>query len=165
MALCGGAGVSGSERADERDARTIVESYIAAQNRHDLAAVMAHYATDAVFLLNSGRPPVTGKPAIERLERFDIYAASTLQPFGLTFARDGDGWTVSIAGVIENSAVFSAMGMVIVRTQPVRDGFVIRPDQEPKQHGTAPFRSRFFLSISITYMAGGTGGIRTVGMV
>jgi hypothetical protein len=103
----------------------IVERYLELHNTHQLNAVMELYAPDATFALNMGREPVQGRDAIRELERFDVYAKSTVQPHGLTYERRGSGWAVHLAGVIEHSDVFSALGMVIVRAEPTRDAFVI----------------------------------------
>ena len=110
---------------DEAENRAVVEKYLHLHNTHKLNQTMEMYHTDAVFLLNGGRPPVNGRAAIRELERFDIYAKSTVQPYGLTFERRGSAWAVHLAGVTEHSDIFAAIGLVIVQTEPTRDAFII----------------------------------------
>lgn len=110
----------------EADARILVEHYLALHNQHRFEEVMALYADDAIFQLNGGRPEVQGKQDIRKLELFDAYARSHLQPYGMRYERTQGGWTVHIDGVIEHSDIFAALGMTIVHARPVRNGFVLR---------------------------------------
>ncbi len=103
----------------------LVERYLHLHNTHQLNQVMELYAQDAVFVLSMGREPALGREAIRELERFDVYAQSTVQPYGFTYERRGNGWAVHQQGVVEHSDVFSALGIVIVQTQPTRDAFII----------------------------------------
>jgi hypothetical protein len=57
---------------------------------------------------------------------FDAMAGSVLHPFGVTFERRGTDWHMHAAGVLESSGVFRAMGLHVVRTQPVPSTLVIR---------------------------------------
>lgn len=113
------------EPFDEAAARQLIATYIAAHNAHRIDEVMALYAEDAVFRLSSGRPPVHGRTAIRELELFDVAAGSHLAPYGVSFSRNGTGWAVHIAGVIEHSAIFSAIGLETIRTEPVVKGFTL----------------------------------------
>ena len=110
----------------EQEARDLVEHYLDLHNAHRFNEVLDLYADDAVFQLNSGRPSVQGKEEIRKLELFDVYASSHLQPYGLEYEKKDGGWRVHIAGVIEHSRIFSALGMTIVVAQPVRNGFELR---------------------------------------
>lgn len=97
-----------------------VQAYLDDHNRHDLVATLSHYDPQADFQLNMGRPLVKGIAAITTLERFDAIAGSTLLPFGWSAAplKDGKGWAVSVRGVLENSRIFSALGLHIVVAVP-----------------------------------------------
>ncbi len=121
------------------EAIALVESYLDAHNAHDLAGTLAHYHPDASFQLNMGRPLVRGRSAIAELERFDAVAESMLLPFGWSAAHDGKGWAVSVRGVIENSRIFSALGLDIVMAVPnapifvLKDGLIVQAIQPPLQ--------------------------------
>ena len=114
-----------SEETPSEEPRALVDRYLELHNTHQLNLVMEMYAPDATFALSSDRGIATGREAIRELERFDVYANSTVQPYGMTYERRGDAWHVHLEGVVEHSDVFSALGIVIVRTQPVRDAFII----------------------------------------
>ncbi len=114
---------------DEAAARAVLAAYFTAHNRHALDEVMALYSDAAGFTLSMGRGTVTGRPAIRRLELFDAMAGSDLHPVGVTLARRDGDWHVDMAGVLESSAIFRAMGLAIVRTLPIRSTMVIRAGQ------------------------------------
>lgn len=104
----------------------LVEHYIATHNAHRPDDTLTYYASDADFHLSMGRGVVSGIDAIARLESFDAAAGSTLYPQDLT-ARLVDGrWVVGFGHVIENSEVFSAMGLRIVLAQGLETGFVLK---------------------------------------
>ena len=116
-----------SAAAQSEDAvRAMVAQYFAAHNAHRLDEVMAFYADTASFTLTMGRGTVVGKPQVRNLELFDAMAGSVLHPFGASFEKREDGWHMHLAGVLESSSVFRAMGLHVVRTQPIRSTFVIR---------------------------------------
>ena len=87
---------------------------------------MALYAEEAVFYLSMGRPPVHGRDAIMKLERFDVAAQSTIYPQQASFERDGDLWRIHIGGAIEHSEIFEAAGVSIVMAQAIRNAFVLK---------------------------------------
>jgi hypothetical protein len=115
-------------------------AYLDDHNRHDLAATMAHYSADAAFQLNMGRPRVTGVPAITELERFDAIASSILIPFGWSAVAlpQGQGWAVSVKGVLEHSRIFSAVGLPIVVAVPIAPVFHIREGRISYSHQPPP---------------------------
>ncbi|WP_416906994.1 MAG: hypothetical protein ACMVO5_07995 [Polymorphobacter sp.] len=116
-------------------------AYLDDHNRHDLAATMAHYSEDAAFQLSMGRERVTGLAAITELERFDAVAGSILIPFGWSATQlpEGQGWAVSVKGVLEHSRIFSAVGLPIVIAVPdapvfhVKEGRITYSHQPPLQ--------------------------------
>jgi hypothetical protein len=110
----------------ELEALALVRTYLERHNAHDLNAVMALYADDAVFTLSMGRGDVSGKAAIRDLEMFDVLAGSFLSPFGLQARRKDGGWVVDIGGVLESSRIFRAAGLPIVLADPVKTGFTLR---------------------------------------
>ena len=124
-------------QSDKAEAISIAKSYIDAHNGHDLDAVMAHYHPDATFQLNMGRPLVRGLAAIRELERFDAIARSLLLPYGWDAVPVGGRWEVRVAGVVENSEIFSAVGLQIVIAVPqapvfqLQDGRIIHSEQPP----------------------------------
>lgn len=124
-------------QTSEAEALALALAYHDTHNRHALAATMALYAEDASFQLNMGRALVKGREAIAELERFDAVAGSILMPFGWRAERQGDSWAVHVAGVIEHSRVFSAMGLDIVMAVPeapvmvLRGGRIVHVNQPP----------------------------------
>ena len=135
-----------AQEMTELEARTLVERFLELHNQHRYEEVMILYAEDARFQLNGGRPEVRGKEEIRKLQLFDAYARSHLQPYGMRYEPTETGWTVHIEGVIEHSDVFSALGMKIVHAQPVRNGFdlsggkivrIVQPDLNPACSGIA----------------------------
>ncbi|MBC7520876.1 MAG: hypothetical protein H7268_07255 [Sandarakinorhabdus sp.] len=110
----------------EASARAVAARYFAAHNAHHLDDVMALYAENSRFTLSMGRGTVVGTASLRNLELFDAMAGSVLHPFGASFEAQEDGWHMHLAGVLESSSIFRAMGLYIVRTQPIRSTFVIR---------------------------------------
>jgi hypothetical protein len=110
----------------EASARAVAARYFAAHNAHRLDDVMALYAENPGFTLSMGRGTVVGKAAVRNLELFDAMAGSVLHPFGASFEAHDNGWHMHLAGVLESSGIFRAMGLAIVRTQPIRSTIIIR---------------------------------------
>jgi hypothetical protein len=100
------------------EAIALAKTYIDTHNSHDLDAVMKLYHPDATFQLSMGRALVKGEAAIRELERFDAVAGSLLVPQQWSARPDGKGWLVSVDAVIENSRIFSALGLHIVIARP-----------------------------------------------
>ncbi len=119
------------------EAIAIARSYIEAHNAHDLSRTMAFYHPQASFQLSFDRGLKTGTEEIQFLERFDAIAQSAVFPFGLAAYQTGGFWQVTARGVVENSIVFSAMGMKIVIARPakpimqIRDGLIVHMEQPP----------------------------------
>lgn len=128
---------SAAAQSGKAEAISIAKAYIDDHNGHDLDAVMAHYHPDATFQLNMGRPLVRGLAAIRELERFDAVARSLLLPYGWDAVPVGGRWEVRVAGVVENSEIFSALGLHIVIAVPqapvfqLQDGRIIHSEQPP----------------------------------
>lgn len=124
-------------QTSEAEALALALAYHDTHNRHELAATMALYAEDASFQLNMGRALVKGREAIAELERFDAVAGSILMPYGWRVTPQGGSWAVHVAGVIEHSRVFSALGLDIVMAVPeapvliLRGGRLIHVNQPP----------------------------------
>jgi len=113
----------------EAEARQLIQTYVEAHNSHALEEVMALYHDDAVFHLNSGRPAVSGKSAIRSLELFDTIAGSTIYPQALVFTERDGAWIVDIAGAIEHSSIFAAVGVTIVVAEAIDEAFVLSDDR------------------------------------
>jgi hypothetical protein len=111
-------------------------AYLDDHNRHDLAATMTHYDDGAAFQLSMGRPRVTGVSAITELERFDAVAGSILILFdwSATALPDGQGWAISVRGVLEHSRIFAALGLPIVVAVPDAPVFHIRAGRITYSH-------------------------------
>jgi len=110
----------------EEGAIAAAKAYLAVHNEHDLERVMEFYAEDATFQLSNGRALISGREQIRELERFDAIAKSTLIPFGWSARETPKGWEVSVRGVLENSSIFSAVGLNLVLAKPERPVFLIR---------------------------------------
>jgi len=120
------AGPLAAKTETEASARAVATLYFAAHNAHRLDDVMALYAENPRFTLSMGRGTVVGKAAVRNLELFDAMAGSVLHPFGASFEAHENGWHMHFAGVLESSSIFRAMGLDIVRTQPIRSTIVIQ---------------------------------------
>lgn len=107
------------------DAIAAAKAYIAQHNAHNLEIAMECYAPEASFQLSNGRAFILGRENIRELERFDAIAQSTLLPFGWSARKIDDLWAVSVQGVIENSIIFSAIGLKIVVAKPEKPVFLI----------------------------------------
>jgi hypothetical protein len=110
----------------EEGAIAAAKAYLAVHNEHDLERVMKFYAGDATFQLSNGRELISGRENIRELERFDAIAMSTLIPFGWSAQETTQGWEVSVRGVLENSTIFSAIGLNLVVAKPERPVFLMR---------------------------------------
>lgn len=119
------------------EAIAIARSYIQAHNAHDIEGTMAFYHPEATFQLSFDRGLKSGTTEILALERFDAFAHSAVFPFGLAAYGEDSVWHVTARGVVENSMVFSAMGMKIVIAKPTKPimqiskGLIIHMEQPP----------------------------------
>ena len=119
---------SAPSAAQETRAQTaaLLRTYFDTHNAGRLDETMALYAEDAVFQLSGGRAPVEGRQAIRELERFDVLAGSTIHSEDITFVQADGGWRADIGGAVENSRIFTAFGLAIVRAQATEGVFTFR---------------------------------------
>jgi hypothetical protein len=136
-ALLIGLGAPATAQTSAPEAIALAKTYIDTHNSHDLDAVMKLYHPEASFQLSMGRALVKGEAAIRELERFDAIAGSLLVPQSWSARPDGKGWRVSVDAVIENSRIFSALGLHIVIARPqapvlrFENGLITHSEQPP----------------------------------
>lgn len=116
-----------SNQSIEKDALILVKEYIEAHNNHDIPLEISYYDEDAVFILSGNRGRATGHEEIRKLLEFDVAASSNIKPFGLRSESIGDAVVrIDLAGVVEHSDIFRALGFGTVTTDPLKGAFFIR---------------------------------------
>ncbi|MGA0844662.1 MAG: alpha/beta fold hydrolase [Arenicellales bacterium] len=99
-----------------------VRRYLEAVNQHDAKQAVAQFATDGEMHLLQNRL-ARGHDALLEIERFHEVAQPLVKPEGLHVFREGDSIRVSMIRNVEQSRVFTAMGLPQVTTLGLDEAF------------------------------------------
>jgi non-heme chloroperoxidase len=105
-----------------------VQAYLKAVNEHDAERAVAQFAADGEMHLLQNRV-AKGYDALREVERFHEVARPSVRPEGLHVFREGDSIRVSMMRNVEQSLVFTAMGLPRVTTLGLDEAFRVRAGQ------------------------------------